>query len=256
MAQLANQQSALLQALWQPAASAIKTISPFSNGDPAAGIGIYKANAEALAQRALLAAYPVLDKLLGEESFYALAQAFWAAHPPVRGDITQWGADLPTFIAASEQLRPEPYLPDVARAEWHLHALATAADANVDMASLGLLMTTEPTALVLHLAPGTALLVSRHPIVSILSAHRDGLVTLEEAGLRLCEGRAESAVIWREGYKPCVREAHAGEVDFLNAVLKAESLALALDAAPALDFAAWLGPAVQSGLLISATSTT
>lgn len=256
MAQLADQQSALLHALLQPTARAIQTIRPHTKTDPAIGLDIYKANAQALAQRALLAAYPVLARLLGDESFYALAQAFWLAHPPTCGDIAQWGADLPSFIAASEQLRPEPYLPDVAQAEWRLHALATAADVSVDMAALGLLMTTEPAALVLQLAPGTCVLVSGYPVVSILSAHRDGAVPLEVAGLRLRQGKAETALFWREGYKPCVREALTGEADFLNALLKAESLAAALDTAPALDFTDWLGPAVQSGLLISAISTT
>lgn len=254
MSGLAQAQSALLQALWQRSPST----GDHSNAWQARsdrGLQVYRANAQSLAVRALQAAYPVLAELLGKDNFEALAQAFWFAHPPLRGDIAQWGGDLALFIEHSQQLESEPYLPDVARAEWLLHTAATAPDAEPDPPSLALLMSSDPAELSLHLAPGTSVLPSIYPVASILCAHLDGTPSLEEAGALLRQGVAQSALIWRQGYKPCVRLAMANEAEFLHILLQAGSLAEALEAAPALDFSAWLPVAVRSGLLVAATVT-
>ncbi|MBL0094465.1 MAG: putative DNA-binding domain-containing protein [Piscinibacter sp.] len=56
------------------------------------GLAAYRANASALAERALAAACPTLQAMLGEADFAALARAFWRDHPPQRGDLGEWGA--------------------------------------------------------------------------------------------------------------------------------------------------------------------
>jgi hypothetical protein len=48
-----------------------------------------------------------------------------------------------------------------------------------------------------------------------------------------------------------VREAVPGEEKFLHALLHGKFLGPALDAAPMLDFGAWLPMAVQTGLVLS-----
>jgi hypothetical protein len=69
-----------------------------------------------------------LARILGREAFGALAQHFWHAHPPERGDLGEWGADLPDFIASREQLADVPYLPDSARLDWAVHRATRAVD--------------------------------------------------------------------------------------------------------------------------------
>jgi hypothetical protein len=202
----------------------------------------------------LLAAYPVVAQLLGEESFADLARALWHAQPPTRGDVGFWGEGLAAFLHSSAQLEDEPYLPDVARVEWTMHQCGGApdADADPDLATLALLTTQEPEHLQLHLSPGSAVLRSAWPVASIVGAHLEGSPSLQEAGAQLRRAEAQDTVVWRAGLRPRARLALTGEHDALRAMLQGQSLAQALDAAPELDFGQWLPLAVQSGLVLSA----
>jgi hypothetical protein len=258
-ARLAAEQQALLRAVWAgDTPTAINAIANFAEDTLAftqRGINCYRANGLALAQRALPAAYPVLAQLVGEESFAALAADFWQHQPPARGDIAQWGATLPAFVQASEQLADVPYLADVAEVEWALHCATTAADAEVDLASLQLLAQADPATLALVLSEPALCITSEWPVVSIVNAHRMGQPTLHEVGQRLRanaesgERVGECALIWRQGLRPMLREALPGEADFLLAAQRGASLLGALQASPQLDFNQWLVPAVQSALL-------
>ena len=252
MSYLARQQQALLDALlaW-PADVAINNIAACAIDPRARGLKAYQANGHMLAQRALPAVYPVVTQLLGEESFSGLARALWHAQPPVRGDIACWGDGLAAFLQTSEQLQDEPYLPDVARAEWALHQCAGAADRAADLSTLALLTTENPASLGILLAPGCAFVRSAWPIASILGAHLEGQPSLQEAGAQLRACVAQDVVVWRAGLKPRFRLALDGEVQALMALLREESLERALLMAPQLDFALWLPIAVQSGLLMS-----
>ena len=219
--------------------------------DPGArGLKAYQANGHALAERALRAAYPVVAQMLGDESFADLARALWHAQPPERGDIACWGGGLAAFIQASAQLQDEPYVPDVARAEWALHQCAGALDLSADVSTLVLLTTHEPSQLQLVLAPGSAVVRSVWPIASILGAHLEASPSFAEAGAHLLAGVAQDVVVWRAGLRPRVRLALDGEADALQGMLDGGSVAHALDAAPALDFGQWFPMAVQTGLVL------
>lgn len=259
---LARQQQALLQALWQPRhEDAIDTVSQTRVVAPAAapqwqrGLKAYRSNGHELAHRALAAAYPVVAQLLGEENFTPLARGLWARHPPRRGDLAHWGAQLAQYVESLPDLSgEEPFIADVARVEWLLHVAATAADALLDTASLQLLAQQDPSTFTLVLAPGTACVASAHPVASIINAHLLGEPALEEAGRRLRGGFAEAALVWREGFKPRLREALPGEAAFIAALQEKRSLADSLQAAPELDFNQWLAPAVRGGLLAGAAA--
>lgn len=252
MSALARQQQALLDALlaW-PADDAIETIADYALDPGGRGLKAYQTNGHMLAERALQAAYPVVAQMLGEESFADLARALWHAAPPRRGDIACWGGGLADFLQASAQLRDEPYLPDVARAEWALHQCATACDADADLSTLALLTTHDPALLRLVLAPGSAVVRSAWPVASIVCAHLDGAPSLQEAGAQLRAGLAQDAVVWRAGLRPRLRLALAGEADAVHALLQGQPLDQALDCAGALDFAEWLPMAVQTGLVLA-----
>ena len=243
---LAGQQNDLLRALWQP-----RDDAPYARR----GLAAYRSNGLELARRALAGAYPVVAQLLGEENFTAVAQGLWAQHPPQRGDVAQWGEDLAQHIESLPDLSAqEPFMADVARVEWLLHGAATAADASLDTASLQLLAQEDPAAFTLLLAPGTACLASTWPVASIINAHLLGEPALEEAVRRLRGGFAEAALVWREGFKPRLREALAGEPAFIAALQERRSLADSLQAAPELDFNQWLAPAVHNGLVVGAAA--
>lgn len=258
---LMAQQQALLQALHLPRhADAMKTIAACVHPAGAdgqkhieRGLQAYRSHGHALAQRALAAAYPVVAALIGAQSFDGLSRHFWQHAPPARGDMAHWGGAFAAFIESLGDLaREEPYLADVARVEWALHEAATAADGLPDLGSLGLLQAVDADALTLALCPGASALPSIFPVVSLVLAHTGDTPSLQQAGERLRDGVSETALVWRQGLKPALRQAQPGEAPFLAALQQGRSLAGALADAPALDFAQWLIPAAHTGLLLGA----
>ena len=233
--------------------------APAGGPSVARGLAAYHANAGVLAERALAAAYPTLQQLLGEESFARLARHFWRRQPPQTGDVALWGGGLPGFIADAETLADEPYLADVARLEWAVHSAATAADAGPPQ-GLPLLATRDPAELRLTLAPGSTLVVSPHPVVAIWQAHRARPSGADEdrfAAVRaaFAAGVGETALVVRQGWQPVVRALAPAEACFTAAVLAGASLARALhDAGVAFDFEAWLLAALQQGGLAAVSA--
>lgn len=215
------------------------------------GLRAYRAHAGALAERALGAAFPTVAQLLGDGSFAKLARAFWHADAPQRGDIAQWGAALPEFVAADAQLADLPYLADVARLDWAVHRAEQAADGGGAAQGLPLLGAHDPAALRLALAPGTALLASAYPVVTLYHAHRsqaaDRFAPAREA---LAAGRAETALVRRCGWAAAVSALDVPGARFTAALLAPVSLAQALaDAGDDFAFEPWLIEALQTGLL-------
>lgn len=254
MTTLAAQQRALLETLFSsPTQDTIKAVVPFAGHTAARGIKAYQTNGHMLAERALQATFPILIQLIGDDNLPGLARAFWHAHPPPRGDLAQWGAELPEFVRTSEQLVSESYLADVADVELALHRCAGAPDKPADRASFGLLMQHDPLELQLHFAPGCAIFTSAWPVASILGAHLSQSPSFDEVGDRFRAGKGESTLVWREAYRPRVREALAGEAALIAGLLRGHSLGDALEVAPELDFNTWLPLAVQTQLLLSAT---
>jgi Putative DNA-binding domain len=254
---LAAQQQALLAALFvrpieSVAADAIKTVADHAYFTGARGLKAYQSNGLALADRTLRGAYPVMAQLLGDESFTLLAHDFWRRHPPVRGDLTQWGGELAGFVQCNAQLVEEPYLGDVCRVEWALHQAAGAADREPDLSTFTLLSTNEPDALTLVLSSGVAVISSVYPVASIVTAHLNHSPAFDEVGRRLREGVFESALVWRQGFRPQVAACSPAQATFVAAVQSGASLLLALTGAGDFSFNDWLTAAVQSGLVLGA----
>lgn len=251
----ALRQQMLVRAIWHDARSAV--VGGWLRDGPrlARGLQAYQANAGALAGRALAAAFPTVQQLLGDESFDALARAFWHAHPPQRGDVGEWGEALPAFVQADAQLADEPYLADVARVDWAVHAAERAADTPPPQ-GLMRLAEGDPARLRLRLAAGTALVASPHPVATIWHAHRrSDARRFDAARAALAAGTAETALVQRHGWRAEVRAVAAPEAAFTSAVLAGTPLAAALDAAPGFEFEPWLHAALAAGVLAAVEET-
>jgi hypothetical protein len=264
---LAQQQCDLLKAIFAPNNIAfIETNTPTTGisgiliKDSIRGLQTYQANAAASAQRSLQSAYPTLAQLIGTESFDHLARDFWAQHPPTCGDLAQWGGDLAGFVTKITALQTEPYLSDVARAEWALHIAATAANQEADLATFASLTEEDPDTLTLRLAPGTALIHSKFPIASILAAHLYGSPSFEEVGQMLRIHAAETALVWRQGLRPMVTLCAESEAQFLAQLLAGKSLLSALEnesrftSCDPFNLQIWLPHALHTGLLLGVRS--
>lgn len=230
--------------------------------DPPARVGraleAYVANAGANAERALSASFPVTRALVGEQSFAQLARAFWHARPPARGDLAWLGAALPAFIGAAEQLADEPYLADCARLEWLLTRAELAVNAEPQPQTLALLAQADPAHVRIELLPGTAVIASTHPIVTIWQAHqRDEHQPNRFATVRAAfeAGAGESAWVWRDGWRARVAQIDTHTCAFMGALIDGRSLGDALAAAgETFDFQGWLVVAIERGSLRGACS--
>ncbi len=211
------------------------------------GLQAYRANAGALAERALAAAFPTVAQLLGDESFAAFARAHWQAEPPRQGDVATWGDTLPGFIAASAQLAGEPYLADVARLDWAVHLAERALDDEQPAAGLPLLTTQDPDAVQLRLRAGHAVLGSAHPVQAIWQAHRsEAPDRFEPVRQAFSEQRADAVRVRRLGLRVRVDRIDPATARFEQALLQPHTLRSALTTAgPAFDIEAWLIDTLQ-----------
>lgn len=233
----------------------------------ARGLAAYRTNGHAMAERSLLAAYPVIAALIGSDSFALLARDLWHQYPPSRGDLAQWGDALPDFVRSNPQLADVPYLGDVAQAEWALHQATGAPDTEPDLSSFASLAQEDPQGLTLTLAPGTLVINSPYPVASLITAHRHEAPGLAAAAQRLREGVGEHALVWRQGLRPRIAPVTPAAAALVRALLGGADLPQALDAACAIeshierfDFSTWLAAAVTDGLVLGvqcpATTTT
>lgn len=258
----AERQRALLQALRQPGAGALPPSALALPGragaspGPLAGLQAYRANAWAMAQRALAAAYPVTARLLGDEAMGALARDLWRAHPPTRGDLAWFGAEAADWLAGRPEFEDLPFLPDVARLEWAVHRAATASDPPSQPPDIASLTSGDPAALTVAFVAGHALVDSPWPVLTIWRAHQvaaDTAPDLREAQAALAQGRGEAAWVWRRGLVTEWTRLEPGEAAFQSALLAGHALGHALpqvlDRHPDFDFEAWLLRALREGWL-------
>jgi hypothetical protein len=252
----ARQQAVMAALLRRDDGASLQGWLPHSPTRTQRGLQAYQANAGASAQRALAASFPTVQALVGEASFADLARAFWHAHPPERGDLACFGEALPAFIADSEQLADVPYLPDAARLDWLLASAERANDDRADTPTLSLLAEADPAQLRIELMPGTALLRSAFPVMSVWLAHQAGE---DAAGHRvrahdaLAAGQGEHALVWRSGWRAMAVSVNEPTARWTQSLLRGDSLNAAwAEAGDGFEFEAWLVQALQGGWIARA----
>ena len=242
----AQRQQGLLRALSGAGIDGLR-----ERGDRAArGLEAYRANAEAIAERALGAAFPTVQAMVGADDFKHLAREFWQAQPPLRGDLGEWGDAFASWLHAHAAMASWPYLADSARLDFALHCNERAADAVLDAASLSLLESTDPARLTMRLMPGTALIRSDWPIASIHHAHQLAGEDAEHAFAAVRDAIAarcgEDALVVRQGWRAVVVPLAVADARWTQSLLAGANLAHALEqAGEGFDFAAWLQTAIR-----------
>lgn len=221
---------------------------------PAARLRIYRHHVFASLTAALQAAYPVVCRLVHERFFAYAAHEYIRHQPPAGPCLFAYGASFPDFLAVFPPCAGLPYLPDVARLEWALHAAAHAADvAPVDAARLRHIAASTVPALVLTLHPSLSVLRSPWPVLRIWEANQPeadpgAVVDLASGGACLEVRRRDDRVV--------VRETTPGGHAFGRALLEGRPLADAAEAAlaaePGLEFAAVVSRLLVDGLVVGA----
>lgn len=249
MPSLHELQSGLMDALF----GRQHTVAAYLDGgglDPLRRIAIYRNNLQHSLGAALAAVYPTVHELVGEDFFHALALRYIRRHPSRSGNLQEFGASLPDFIAGLDAAAGLPYLADVARLDWAWHAVfhsapAPACDAE---AALGALATApEASRAEAHMRwqPAARLMASEHPVFSIWRWHQ--LPATERGELDLQTG-AEQVLICSRAGDVHVMPLDAAEHALLAAFSLGECLAAAAGAALAIDPSFDLAPALARHL--------
>ena len=120
------------------------------------GFAVYRNTVIMACIDALQLNYPVVSRLVGNETFRATAAIYARSRPPCQPSLHLYGDDFPAFLADVAADRAMPYLPDVARLEQLWTESHIAADAEpVAAAAVASLAPEELAALTLCPHPAT-----------------------------------------------------------------------------------------------------
>jgi hypothetical protein len=220
-------QQAFAAALRDPATAPPRNIEPPRSGATQRRFNVYRNNVYAGLLGVLEARYPAVQRILGEEFFRAMARIFIDQAPPRSPVLLEYGRGFAEFLETFEPISDEPYLPDVARLEWKMHAARHAADCSAiragDLASYG----ENAATLTFRLAAAVSLVASAYPVFSLWRANTSPAA---ETGPLAFSGR-ECVLVTRPALTPeAVRIPRACAV-FVKALMEDETLGEAAAAA-------------------------
>ncbi len=157
----------------EPIASASPAFASADRDRAAAALAIYRNNVRTALSRALSDSYPVVEKLVGDDFFKAMALEYFHVGPPASPMIIDYARDFADFIESFEPAATLAYLSDVARLEWawlEAYRAANAEPLNPEeiIAAGG----DDPSTLRLQFHPSFRLLSSAFPIHAIWRCNR------------------------------------------------------------------------------------
>lgn len=197
---------------------------------PVKRFGVYRNNVFASLTQTLRARFPVVERLVGEEFFAAMARVFLTQHPPRSPALFEYGAAFAGFLEGFEPVAEVPHLPDIARLEWLRNVAYHAADhVPLDGAVLGSIAPEDLPAVTLKLHPSAGLLSSPYPVISIWETNT------HDAEVRsICtQTPSEDALVVRPALDVVVVRLGPGGHAFADALASSTPLAAAADVASA-----------------------
>lgn len=209
--------------------------------EAATRFSVYRNNVMHSLSAALARRFPVIQRLVGEEFFRAMALDFVQRHPPRNPVLIHWGDAFPGFLEAFPPVTHLPYLADVARLELARGRAYHAADATP----------LQPEAFaalaggggLLHLHPSVEVLRLSHPAATIWAANQPG------ADPHVRASGPEIALVWRRAdFEVPVRHLGPPDADFIAGLRNGQSLAELAQTCP--DPAAILGLLLSEHLIV------
>ncbi|MDP1647517.1 MAG: DNA-binding domain-containing protein [Rubrivivax sp.] len=234
--------TAFAAALLDPARLCPSGLRAWNGSDPTARLAVHRNNVVGSLIDALAETFPVVQQLVGEDFFRAMAGIFVRHAPPRSRVLAQYGQDFPAFIARFEPAQSLPYLADVARLEAARVRAYHAADADpvsADAVSLALTSGERMGELRALCHPSVSTLASPHAVVSLWVAHQN------DGGVETVDVDApECAIVLRASLDVVVLRAPDGAAAFVQALLQGQGLgdavASAMQVAPHFDLTAAL----------------
>jgi Putative DNA-binding domain len=137
---------------------------------------IYRNNARIGFHAALRAAFPVIERLGGDEWFESVALRYQRRFPSQHGDLQYVGSDFPGFLVEDLTGTTYAWFADVARLEWSYQEVLVAADSPViDVTALAALSPDEQGRLTFMPRAALRLVQSTVPVLDIWKVNQPGV---------------------------------------------------------------------------------
>lgn len=212
---------------------------------------VYRNNVAVGLGNALSKRFAVIERLVGQDFFRALARVYLDTDRPTSAVLITWGDSFPAFLAGFAPLAAYPYMADVARIEVARGRAYHAADADPLPQDHLLAAAQDPGSLRLQLHPSVQVLHLTYSAVSIWSANQPGAQPLTRA-----PSGPETALILRD--RACgvpVTAIGPGDAALISALQAGDTLLAAAEAAlhadPGHDPQPILVRLMQAGALVS-----
>ncbi|WP_299624104.1 DUF2063 domain-containing protein [Pelagibius sp.] len=250
MPSLADLQGAFAAALRDPARRVPAAVVVGSEGPRARGFDVYRNNVAVSLTEALQAAFPVVQRLVGDDFFKAAAKAYVAQEPPRSPVLLLYGQGFGDFLDGFPPAQEVPYLSDVARLEWaRLHAYHAADAPVLEISRLAEIPEAALGGLRFVLHPSLRLVRSRWPVVSIWAAS-SGQGNAEAVDMSV----AQEAAVIRPALDVDLRLLPPGGYGFMEALMTGATLAEAAERASQQDTAFALAEHLQGLFQIGAVT--
>jgi hypothetical protein len=152
-----------------------------SRGSRKRRLGVYHANTVNSLTDVLSAAYPVVQRIVGDRFFNGLAKEFIEMHPPRQPTLFRYGGALADFLGGFVPAKDLPYLVDVARLEWaRIDAYFAADRTPLDPQRLADVPPEQIGDLKFIVQPAHQLLESAFPIFTIWAMNQPNLDSVPE----------------------------------------------------------------------------
>lgn len=189
--------------------------------DPTARLRVYANGYPARLEEALAETFPAVQHVVGAGAFAALVHRFADAVPLHSYSLSDAGEQLPDFLRSDPVTSNLPFLPDLARLEWHVaRAFHATDDAPFDPSPVADWSLEDWERAVLRFQPWVALVESDFPVREIWECSE---TPVDQIDIDLRD-RADHVLVRRDGFAVVCESLDAAEADALSQFLKGQTL--------------------------------
>jgi len=183
---------------------------------------IYRNNIYITLTETLRSVYPVIQQLVGDEFFNAVAQAYIIHYPSSVSDLYMYGDKFAEFIADFLPAQTLPYLSEVANLEWACHrALRGEIYLAFDINKLKMIPETDYSGIHFQLPPTSQVFAFHYPVLAIWKLCQTRCENQEPIDLAM---GGEKILVIRRQWDVVFESLGAGEYALLSACKKELSL--------------------------------
>ena len=236
---------------WQRTLTDAIFLQPDESMSHCQALEIYRNNLRMTAARALTVSYPVVTKMIGEETMIPLASRLLQQELPDSGDWADWGEELALLINQSELNSQIPMLADMAKFEWLLHSVGRSQERSFISSTLELLSSHDLDQIVVKAPLSLEVFKSSFPVSGLWALHRpyepDYMPEREDILLTLRTGKPDCLALAQRNGHSIRTPLEEAEYEAMIELFCGTSIGGVLDKIPGFDFTQWLPKAIHNG---------